>query len=212
LVTVPQRGGEIKEGLIGVPRFVNPVISISDTDRDISSLIYSGLLKVNAEGKIINDLAESINISEDGLTYSVKIRDDAFFHDNKPVTVDDLIFTIEKTQDPAIKSPKRPNWEGISIQKVNDKEVNFTLKQAHSPFIYNLTLGILPKHIWNNISADEFAFSKYNLEPIGSGPYKLEKIKKDSDGIIKKYYLESYNKYTLGEPFIEKISFVFYKK
>lgn len=211
LVKIPQKGGEIREGLIGIPRFINPIIAISDTDRDLSSLIYSGLLKINSNGDLVNDLAESFVQSENGLNYSVKIRNDAFFHDGKPVTVDDLIFTIEKTQDPAIKSPKRPNWDAISIEKISDKEVNFSLKQQYSAFAYNLTLGILPKHIWNNVSVDEFAFSKYNTEPVGAGPYKIDKVKKDSDGIVEKYYLKSNSKYTLGEPYISRIIFKFYK-
>lgn len=211
LVEVPQRGGTIEEGLIGTPRFINPVIAISDTDRDISSLVYSGLLKINSDGEITEDLAESYSISEDGLIYNVKIRDDAFFHDGEAVTVDDLIFTIKQTQDPKIKSPKRPNWDGVLIEKINDKEIEFILSQPYSPFIYNLTLGILPQHIWENISSDEFAFSKYNLEPIGSGPFVVKKVNTNSDGIIEKYKLEAYKNYTLGEPYIQNIDFTFYK-
>lgn len=211
LVEVPQRGGTIEEGLIGTPRFINPVIAISDTDRDISSLVYSGLLKINSDGEITEDLAESYSISEDGLIYSIKIRDDAFFHDGEAVTIDDLIFTIKQTQDPKIKSPKRPNWDGVIIEKINDKEIEFILSQPYSPFIYNLTLGILPQHIWENISSDEFAFSKYNLEPIGSGPFVVKKVNTNSDGIIEKYKLEAYKNYTLGEPYIQNIDFTFYK-
>lgn len=211
LVEVPQKGGAIEEGLIGTPRFINPVIAISDTDRDIASLIYSGLLKVHSDGKITEDLASSYSISEDGLTYSIKIKDEAFFHDGEPVTADDVIFSIKQTQDPKIKSPKRPNWDGVIIQKINDKEIEFTLAQPYSPFIYNLTMGILPKHIWENITSDEFAFSKYNLEPIGAGPYVVNKLQTDKDGIIQKYNLEAYKNYVLGEPYIQKINFSFYK-
>ena len=72
-------------------------------------------------------------------------------------------------------------------------------------------MGILPKHIWNDISSDEFAFSNFNLEPIGSGPYVIKNIDKDGTGIAKKYELSSYKNYTLGEPFIKKIKFLFYK-
>lgn len=211
MTEVPQRGGEIKEGLIGIPRFINPVIAISDTDKDITSLVYSGILKINSKGEIENDLAEDFTISEDGLVYYAKIRDDAFFHDGTPVTVEDIIFTIQKTQDPKIKSPKRPNWDGVTVQKINEKEIEFILSQPYSPFIYNLTMGILPKHIWENISSEEFAFSKYNLEPIGSGPYVVKKIKTDGDGVIKRYYMESYKRYTLGQPYISDIKFYFYR-
>jgi len=211
LVEVPQRGGEIKEGLIGAPRFINPVISISDTDRDLSTLIYSGLLKLNSDGELVNDLAQEFTVSEDGLTYYIKIRDDAFFHDGKPITTDDLIFTIQKTQDPAIKSPKRPNWDGVIIEKINEKEIEFILGETYSPFVHNLTLGVLPKHIWENITTDEFAFSNYNIEPIGSGPYTVEDVSRDKNGVVKKYKLDSYKKYTQGEPFVERIEFSFFK-
>lgn len=211
MVQVPQKGGELKEGLIGTPRFINPVIAISETDRDISSLIYSGILKVNSQGELINDLADSFSVSEDGLTYSVKIRDDAFFHNGTEVTTDDLIFTIQKTQDPAIKSPKRPNFDGVVIEKIDNKNIEFILSEPYSPFAYNLTLGILPKNIWEKISTEEFAFSKYNLEPVGSGPYLVKNIKSDRDGIIKKYELKSFKNHALGEPYIEKIIFNFYK-
>jgi len=74
---------------------------------------------VEHNGELVNDLAQEFTVSEDGLTYYIKIRDDAFFHDGKPITTDDLIFTIQKTQDPAIKSPKRPNWDGVIIEKIN---------------------------------------------------------------------------------------------
>jgi peptide/nickel transport system substrate-binding protein len=211
LVEVPQKGGVIKEGLIGTPRFINPVIAISETDRDISSLVYSGLLKNNSKGEIANDLASEFTISEDGLTYYVKIRDDAFFHDGTPVTTDDVIFTIQKTQDPTIKSPKRPNWDGVLIEKINEKEIEFILSNPFSPFQYNLTLGVLPKHIWENISSDEFAFSNFNLEPIGSGPYMIADVNKDRNGIVKSYELSAYEEYTQGEPFIKKIQFDFFR-
>jgi peptide/nickel transport system substrate-binding protein len=211
LKEIPQRGGVIKEGLIGTPRFINPVIAISETDRDISSLIYSGLLKIDSNGDIVNELAESFNVSEDGLVYSLKIRDDAFFHDGEAVTVDDLIYTIQKTQDPTVKSPKRPNWDGVVIEKINDKEIEFILNQPYAPFIYNLMLGILPEHIWSEIPSEEFAFTNYNVEPIGSGPYLISDVDKDRGGIVQKYVLKSFENYTLEEPFIEKIEFRFYK-
>lgn len=211
LVEVPRDGGELKEGMIGTPRFVNPVLATSDTDRDLTALIYSGLLRLNANGELVPDLAESYSISEDGLTYYFKIRDDAVFHDGTHVTTEDVIFTILKTQDPAIKSPKRPNWDGVRVEKINEKEIEFTLASAYSPFIYNATLGILPKHKWHGITAEEFPFSSLNTNPIGSGPYELNSIRKDEDEIITTYELKSFSKYTIKRPYITKIFVDFFK-
>lgn len=211
LVEVPKKGGTLVEGVIGVPRFINPLLAISETDRDLTTLIYSGLTRITPEGEVISDLASSYEISEDGLQYTFQIRDDAVFHDGEKVTADDVVFTIEKAKDPVIKSAKRANWEGVSVEKISDNEVMFTLAQAYSPFLFNTTIGILPEHIWKNVSAEEFAFTQVNVEPIGSGPYELSKVKRNSSGIAEKYELNSFDKFTLGKPFIKNIHFVFFK-
>lgn len=210
-VEIPKEGGQMHEGMIGTPRFVNPVLAISDTDRDLSTLIYSGLLRINANGELIPDLAETYSVSEDGLTYYFKLRENAEFHDGTPVTTDDIIYTISKTQDPAIKSPKRPNWDGIQIEKINEREIEFTLSAPYAPFIYNTTLGILPKHKWQDITNEEFAFTSLNTNAIGSGPYKIEHINRDENEIITSYELKGFSKYTIKRPYINKFFINFYK-
>ena len=151
IVEVPSSGGIYKEGIVGTPRFINPVLSISDADRDLTSLVYSGLMRQHTDDTLIPDLAETVEISEDGLSYFFKIRDDAVFHDGEPVTSEDIIFTILTTQNPIIKSPKRANWDGITIEKIDDKNLTFHLQQPYAPFLNNTTLGILPKHIWQGV-------------------------------------------------------------
>lgn len=210
LVTVPEKGGRITEGVLGSPRFINPLLATSETDRDITSLVYSGLMKPGVGGELIPDLAESLEISEDGLYYSFVIKSDARFHDGKPVTSDDVEFTIQKAQDPNLKSPRRGSWEGVAIEKISSKEIRFVLRQPYSPFLENTTIGILPKHVWKDVTADEFSFSQYNTEPIGSGPYEVSSIKRNSSGIPSEYDLKSFNDYVLGEPYILKIKFKFY--
>lgn len=211
LVKVPKYGGTLSEGLIGTPRFINPLLSVSETDRDLAILVYSGLTRITPEGNIIPDLASSFEISEDGIEYRFKIREDAVFHDGEKVTADDVIFTINRAKNPVIKSPKRANWEGVNVEKISDNEVLFTLSQPYTPFLINTTLGILPEHVWMDVSAEEFAFTQVNIEPIGSGPYEISKIKRNSSGIIEKYELKSFNKFTLGKPFIKNIHLSFFK-
>jgi len=205
LVEVPDYGGTLTEGVIGSPRFVNPVLAVSDTDRDLSALVYSGLLKVGTDGNLLPDLASSYSVSDDGLTYTFTLKDSAYFQDGTKVTADDIIFTIDKVQDGTLKSPRKASWNGVTAQKIDDKTVTFTLKQPYSPFIQNATLGILPKHIWKNASDDEFPFSAYNVKPIGSGPYKIDSITYSSSGLPSEYHLVSYNKYVLGQPYITNI-------
>lgn len=210
LITVPENGGTFNEGVIGVPRLINPILAVSETDRDLTALIYSGLMRSTPDG-LIPDVAESYSISEDLMTYNFKIRQNAVFHDNKPITADDVLFTIINAQNPEIKSPKRSNWEGVVIEKISDHELNFHLKKPYPPFLQNMTLGILPKHIWNQIDISEFSLSNFNLEPIGSGPYKLESIDKDSIGIPKSYSLVPFKKFVLGRAHIDNINIFFAK-
>ncbi|MES2088265.1 MAG: ABC transporter substrate-binding protein [Patescibacteria group bacterium] len=211
MVIVPARGGTLSEGVIGLPRFINPILAISDADRDLTALTYSGLLKPIDNGTLVPNLAESYSISEDGLTYTFVLKKGLTFHDGSPITADDVVFTIGKAQDPTLKSPKRANWEGVQVEKVNDYQVKLTLKQPYSPFLENTTLGILPKHIWNDITGEEFQFSKFNTEPIGSGPYTIKSISKNSAGIPLSYNLESFNKYVFGEPLIKNLILHFYQ-
>lgn len=211
LIEVPAYGGNITEGVVGSPRFINPLLATSNADRDLTVLVYSALMKADQSNNLIEDLAESYTISDDGFIYEFTLKDDIYFHDGVEITTEDIIFTIQKTQDANLKSPKRANWDGVNVEKINNKQIRFTLKQPYAPFLENTTLGILPKHIWEKVNIEQFAFSKFNNEPIGSGPYKIDKIKYNSDGTPKFYELKSFDKYALGKPFISKIKIVFYQ-
>jgi peptide/nickel transport system substrate-binding protein len=211
LVTVPAHGGSISEGIIGAPRFINPILAISDADRDLSSLVYSGLLRATPAGDYVPDLAESYTISPDGKTYTFKLRQDATFHNGTAVTADDVVFTIQKTQDPALKSPVRANWDGVAVAAADEHTLTFTLKAPYAPFIENVTLGIMPKSLWQHISDDEFPFSDLNTSPIGSGPFRVASISRTSSGIPSSYVLDSFSHYTLGAPYLDNITFHFYQ-
>lgn len=206
----PGRGGELHEGAVGYPNFINPLLSISESGKDLSYLLYAGLMKVNGKGEIVPDLAESFSLSDDGRTYTFKIRENAVFHDNKPITADDVVFTIEKVKDPNIKSPFASNWQGVDVRAVDAHTVEFILKNPYAPFVGNATIGILPKHIWNNADIEQFTFSPYNFEPIGSGPYMVKEIKRDASGTLQYYKLRAFKKYAPGEKNITTIILHFF--
>ena len=197
-VTIPSHGGTIAEGIVGSPRFINPLLAISDADRDLSSLVFSGLLRANADGTLAPDLAEKYEISPDGLVYTVTLKNNVQFQDGEPLTVDDVIFTIEKTKDPDIKSPMRAEWDRVTVEKVSENVVSFHLPKPYYPFVENLTLGIIPKNLWKNETVEEFTFSLKNINPIGSGPFKIDKIIKNNKGIPTEYDLVAFSKYAIN--------------
>ncbi len=207
------KGGTYRQGVIGSPRFINPIyLAKNDVDRDLVGLIFSGLMKYNSEGKIVPDLARDYpQISADGKVYEVHLRNNCFFQDKTKVTADDVVFTVKTIQNPDFKSPLRANWLGVKVEKVSPYTVKFTLKNSYPAFLENLTLKIIPQHIWKNITPQQFPLSIYNFQPIGSGPYRIKSIKQDKDGKIISINLEYFKKYYGQSPYIRKISFIFFK-
>lgn len=203
-VAIPYRGGSYTEGIIGTPRFINPVLALTDADRDLIALIYSGLMRRTPEGMLIPDLAESYEISEDGKTYTFVIREDAEFHDGRNVTSHDISYTVSMIQNPDVKSPKRVAWEGVSVETPDDRTVIFKLKEAYGAFLETATVGILPSHLLEGVTTEQFNFIDLNIQPVGSGPYKINKVKKNDSGVPVSYDLIGYKKNTLGEPYIKK--------
>lgn len=206
---VADYGGSIVEGIVGEPRHINPLLSQTDADRDLVSLMYSGLLKYNGDGKLVPDLAKSYDISVDELNYTIYLKE-AKWHDGKPVIADDIIFTIQVAQNPDYGSFQRINWQGVETEKINDTTLVLKLKNKYAQFLNNLTLPILPEHLWANIKPINFALSELNVKPIGSGPYIFKKLQKDSVGRIRVYELASNKNFYEGRPFIEKIQFKFF--
>lgn len=208
----PDTGESYSEGLLKEPRNINPIfISANDSERDIAQLVFSGLITFNGAGETIADLAESYEISSDGKSYDFILRKNILWHDGKKFTADDVIFTVETIKNPLYKSPLRSNWQGVNIEKLDDFHIRFTLRQPYSPFIENLAVGIIPKHLWASISPENSVLNKLNLEPIGSGPYKFNSIKQKNDGAITQYELKKNKAYYKTGPFIKNIVFKFYK-
>ncbi len=207
LVSVPMEGGSISEGVLGTPRFINPVLALSDADRDLVALTYSGLMRKSADGTLVPDLAASVDEAKDGLSYTFVLKDNIYFHDGTPVTADDVVFTVNSVKDPVIKSPRKGNWDGISISKVDEKTIKFTLKQTYASFMDTMTLGIMPAHIW---SGSPIELNDANTNPIGTGPYKVTKINKQSSGSIASYELAAFKGFSIKAPYIQTLTLNFY--
>ncbi len=211
LVEIPSHGGSLTEGVVGAPHFINPLFATSDIDRDIVSLVYSGLMRVSDSGDLIPDLATSYTLSPDGKTYDFTLRDNAVFHDGESVTTEDIAFTIQKATDPTLKSPRRANWEGVEVEVVNEKQIRFHLKQPYAPFLNNTTLGILPKHLWKEVSSEQFTLHVLNTEPVGSGPYTLESTEKNGDASIRSIAFDAFKNFSLSRPYISNITLMFFE-
>lgn len=209
--TVPKVGGQYIEGIVGQPLYINPLLSqTSEADSDLTQLIFSGLFKYDKEGNIAPDLVDNYAISEDQKIYTFNLKKNVLWHDGKKLDANDVYFTYNILQDPAYKSPLRQGLQGVVVNIIDDYTVTFELKTPYAGFLENLTTGIMPKHVWENIAPEKFALAEYNLHPIGSGPYAFADFQKDSSGNILTFTLASNKNFYEGVPYISKMTFNFY--
>ncbi|MEX3624034.1 ABC transporter substrate-binding protein [Viridibacillus arvi] len=158
-----------------------------------SPLFQSTLLKRDDKLKVVNDLATSYKVSEDGKVWTVKMREDVKFSDGEPLTAADVVFTFET----AINNGSVVDLNGMSkVEAVDDYTVKFTLKEPQSTFVNSLVAtGIVPKHAYGK---------DYAENPIGSGPFQLVQWDKGQQVIVKANP-EYYDK----KPNFKQITFLF---
>ncbi len=211
-IEVPSHGGSLTEGVLGSPRFVNPLLAFTDADRDLVKLTFAGLMGYDKEGMLVPVLAESYSVSEDGKTYTFVLREHLRFSDGSPVTAADVVYTVEKAQDPSLKSPELSNWTNIRVEALDARTVQFTLPKAYAPFLMEATLGILPSHIWRDMSNEEFPFAPEMSEPVGAGPFEVGTVVRGKNGIIERYNLRAFDDYALGKPHLAKMTLIFFSR
>ncbi len=210
-IEIPTTGGTYTEALVGSPRFVNPLYaSTNNVDADLTALLYSGLLKWNPETGYTNDLADSMQVSEDQTQYTFHLRTNAVFSNGDPVQARDVVFTYTAIQNPVYRSPLLAYFQEVKIEQIDDQTVSFKLKLASPTFIQHLTIGILPGSLWSDIMAQNAPLASLNLQPVGSGPYLFQEFSKDKKGSIRSYTLKRNTRYYHEPPKIDQLIFKFY--
>lgn len=201
-VETPIASSRYTEGIIGQPIFLNPAISgANDADRDLSEIIFSGLL----------DLSDRYAASDDKKTWRISLKPNLVWDDGKPLNSDDVIFTLETIQNPETRSPLFPAWQGVVAERVSELEVEFILRTPYAFFPDNLkSLKIIPAHIFGATPSANIRLSSYNLEPVGSGPYKFVSYQKRKNGFISEYNFEINEKYFSKKPFIKNLTVKFF--
>lgn len=205
-------GGIYTEALIGSMGRLNPMLDWNNpADRDVNRLLFSGLVKFDSRGLPQPDLVDSWGVSADGKVYNFSLRQNALWHDGTPVTSDDVLFTIELIKSSGSLFPQdiKDLWSQIIVKRLDDKTFQFTLPEPFSPFLDYVTFGILPKHVLENVPADQLASADFNLRPVGTGPYKFDELLINGSQITG-VVLVANQDYYLGAPFVEQVVFRYF--
>lgn len=210
--TAPTQGGVYTEGLVGSLVRLNPLLDLHNpVDRDIDRLVYSGLVRFDSRGVAQPDLAETWAYTPDGTVYNISLKPGIKWQDGKPLTTDDIIFTIEQMSGDSSTLPddQKAFWKDVQVKKMSDTLIQFRLPEPFAPFMDYLTFGVLPKHLFEGKSFQEIVDSPINLQPVGSGPYRFDHALVENNQIAG-VVLHAYDDYYGKKPFIEQIVFRFY--
>ena len=208
----PATGGIYTEAMVGSLSRLNPVLDFyNPPDRDLDYLLYSGLLRFDARGLPQHDLVESMGITQDGKIYNFSLHKDAVFHDGEPLTSEDVLFTIDllRNEDLPVPDDVRDLWMEVDAEAFDEYTLQFRLPESFSPFLDYLTFGILPEHLLGDLNAEELINAPFNLEPVGSGPYRFDRLI-IQDGAMVGISLARFDDYYREPPFVEQMIFRFY--
>jgi len=172
----PAFGGTYVEGVAGVPQYLNPVIAATDVDQDVTRLVFSGLTRYDQAGAIVPDLASAFHTERDGRVWTFDIREDATWHDGKPVTADDVVFTVKLLQDRGYVGPYSDAFRGVTVERVAPLTVRFTLPDVYGPFADSTTVPLLPSHLLGNVPYAELSRQPFNASPVGTGPFRVAEV------------------------------------
>jgi peptide/nickel transport system substrate-binding protein len=191
-------GGILVWGTRNKPSIINPFFTTTSVSMSLMDLLFNRLVRLNSKGEIESDLAESWDISPDGLVYTFHLRKGVRFHDGKECTADDIKFTYDKIMAPEVNSPFRPYFASVQEIKAIDKYTfQIILKKPSVPFIYRLVREIVPKHL---LEKTDLKICYFNFRPMGTGPFKFKEWTKDNQ-IILEYNPDYYE----GRPYLDKV-------
>lgn len=211
-ITVAAPGGVYQEAVVGIPQAINPLLGFTNQlDRDLNQLIFQGLVRIDQRGEPQPALAERWEVDPTQTVYVFHLRRDVRWHDGAPFTAADVLYTVGVLQSDEFADPSFPApnflaelWRSVEATQLDDFTVQFRLKEPYAPFLYENTIGILPAHLWQKVPVAEMPRSLLNLQPVGTGPWRVARL--DAE----KLRLEP-NPYADGpKPYLEAVEFVFH--
>ncbi len=197
--TEPAYGDIYIEASIGDASVLNPILATDSASGAINGYVYNGLVKYDKDIVLTGELAESWDVSDDGLVLTFHLCRGVKWHDGVPFTAGDVEFTYKKLIDPDVMTPYASDFKLVKkFEVLDDYTVRITYGKLFSPALESWGMGIVPKHIYEG--------SPFNMEhpanrkPVGTGKYKFIEWKTDEQIV-----LEANPDYFEGKPYLDRI-------
>ncbi len=169
--TGPAYGDLFIDASIGDASTLLPPLISDASSAGVASLIYNGLVKYDGDLNLVGDLAQSWDVSADGLTITFKLKRGVRWHDGAPFTAHDVLFTYQVMVDP--KTPTAYSGDYLQVKQaevLDDYTFRVTYKQPFAPGLASWGLNILPRHL---LQGTDITQSPLGRHPVGTGPYRF---------------------------------------
>jgi peptide/nickel transport system substrate-binding protein len=173
--SAPATGDILVEGSIGDASNLIPLLATDNASHSISGLIFNGLVKYDRDLTIVGDLAESWDISKDGLVITFRLRKGVRWHDGAPFTADDVLFTYRLTVDP--KTPTAYSGDFMKVQKaevLDPHTFRVTYDKPFAPALMSWSAAVMPRHLMEGQDVTKSPLARH---PVGTGPYRFKEWK-----------------------------------
>ncbi len=179
-------GGTYIEATIGRVNSLNPLFATTNSERVLSKLMFSTLSTIDYTGHVGLGLASSITSDETGKVWTLTLKDDLKWSDGEPITIDDVLFTVNLIQDPTINTSYASNFTGVTVEKSGNSLV-FALPSAYADFDSTLNVPILPQHVLGDVAPGQLLEHPFSSNPVTSGAFSfnaMQSVSNEGERII----------------------------
>jgi len=198
-------GGTYIEATIGRVNSLNPLFATTESEKALSKLMFATISTIDYSGHIGLGLASSIVPDETGKVWSVTLKEGLKWSDGEPITLDDIIYTVNLTKDPTINTIYSSNFAGVTIERQGDALI-FALPSAYADFDSTLNMPILPSHILADVPASQLLEHSFSTNPVTSGAFSfnaLQNVSSEGERII---YLAANPYYYKSKPMLNSFA------
>jgi peptide/nickel transport system substrate-binding protein len=216
VVTVEVRaaGGAYIEGILGFSETINPIYSArmvptNPVDQDLSTLVFDGLTALDETGRLAPGLATEWDVSDDGMQYEFRLREDVLWHDGAPFTAADVAFTVQAMQDPGYQGDPSLGelWRNVVVEQLDSQTVRFTLDEPFPSFLQYTIIGVLPAHLLSDVAAADLLYHDFSTRhPVGTGKFMVDEV--NADQVV----LAANPDYWGSTPYVDGVEFWFYSE
>ncbi|MBQ6460919.1 ABC transporter substrate-binding protein [Candidatus Saccharibacteria bacterium] len=199
-------GGSYTEATIGKVNSMNPLFATTSSEKVLSKLMFATLTEIDYSGNPGLGLIKSLRAEEDGKVWKIKLRDNLKWSDGEPLTNEDVLFTINLIQDPAVKSIYEPNLKGVKVAENENGEIVFTLAAAYADFATALEIPVVPKHELEDAIIKNLVEDDFSTTPVTSGAFTFNALQSVAASDEEVVYLTANPNYYLGRPMLNSFA------